>query len=34
MRFVPIEDESVLEKLSVSETIHGINITVVAIGWT
>ena len=32
--FVPIEDEKVLEKLSVSETLHGIHITVVAIGWT
>lgn len=32
--FVPIEEESVLEKLSVSETIHGITVDVVAIGWT
>ena len=32
--FVPIDDESVLEKLSVAETIQGVAVTVVAIGWT
>ncbi|MCE7982211.1 MAG: hypothetical protein DYG89_13530 [Caldilinea sp. CFX5] len=32
--FVPIEDESVLEKLSVAETINSVAVTVVAIGWT
>jgi hypothetical protein len=32
--FAPIEEESILEKLSVSETIDGVSVTVVAIGWT
>ena len=31
--FVPIEDESVLAKLSVQEVILGVEVTVVAIGW-
>jgi len=31
--FVPIEDETVLEKLSVRETVDGVTVSVVAIGW-
>ena len=32
--FVPVEDETVLEKLSSEITIDGVLVTVVAIGWT
>ncbi len=32
--FVPLEDETVLEKLSGEETVEGIQVTIVAIGWT
>jgi hypothetical protein len=31
--FVPVEDETVLEKLSVQEVTLGVSVTVVAIGW-
>jgi hypothetical protein len=31
--FIPVEDETVLEKLSRQETIDGVRVTVVAIGW-
>ena len=31
--FVPIEDETVLEKLSVHETVDGVTVSVAAIGW-
>lgn len=31
--FVPIEDETVLEKLSVTETVDDVTVQVVAIGW-
>jgi hypothetical protein len=31
--FVPIEDEAVLQELSVTETLVGVTVTVVAIGW-
>ena len=31
--FVPVEDETVLEKLSVAAVIDGVRVTVVAIGW-
>lgn len=31
--FVPIEDEAVLQKLSVVETVEGVEVTVVAMGW-
>jgi len=31
--FIPVEDETVLEKLSREETIDGVRVTVVAIGW-
>ena len=31
--FVPVDDETVLEKLSVKEVIEGVQVTVVAIGW-
>lgn len=32
--FVPVDDETILEKLSVAEVIEGVQVTVVAIGWT
>ena len=32
--FVPVDDETVLEKLSVEEVIGEVQVTVVAIGWT
>ena len=31
--FVPVEDESILAKLSVKEVILDVEVTVVAIGW-
>ncbi len=31
--FIPVEDKTVLEKLSREETIDGVRVTVVAIGW-
>ncbi|MFZ4663841.1 MAG: hypothetical protein ACOYNY_42975 [Caldilineaceae bacterium] len=31
--FVPMEDETVLEKLSVTETVDEVTVQVVAIGW-
>lgn len=31
--FLPVEDETVLEKLSGEETIDGVQLTVVAVGW-
>lgn len=31
--FVPVEDETLLEKLSVHETVDGVAVQVVAIGW-
>jgi hypothetical protein len=31
--FIPVLEETVLEKLSTTEVIHGVEVTVVAIGW-
>jgi hypothetical protein len=31
--FVPLDDEAILEKLSVKEVVQGVQVTVVAIGW-
>jgi hypothetical protein len=31
--FIPVEEETVLEKLSESEMIDSVQVTVVAIGW-
>jgi hypothetical protein len=31
--FIPVLEESVLEKLSTQETVLGVEVTVVAIGW-
>jgi len=31
--FIPVEEETVLEKLSEIEMIDGVQVTVVAIGW-
>jgi hypothetical protein len=31
--FVPLEEEAVLQELSVTETVDGVTVTVVAIGW-
>lgn len=31
--FVPVEDEAVLQALSVTETVDDVVVTVVAIGW-
>jgi hypothetical protein len=31
--FVPVDDETVLEKLSVTETVDEVTVQVVAIGW-
>lgn len=31
--FVPIEDEAILERLSLSESVNGVMVNVVAIGW-
>jgi len=32
--FVPVDDETILEKLSSEEIIEGVQVKLVAIGWT